>query len=53
MPEGDLGVLGATGEIPTDVTIPRLDSIEHDANFFAAIERARPPELSRFARYYR
>jgi 5-methylthioadenosine/S-adenosylhomocysteine deaminase len=52
MPEGDLGVLGATGEIPADVKIPPLDTLEHDQAFFAALARANPPELPRLVRYY-
>lgn len=52
MPEGDLGALGATGEIPVDTTIPPLDTLEHDAAFFAALDRAGPPELPRLATYY-
>lgn len=53
MPEGDLGLLGATGEIPLDTKIPPLDSLEHDTAFFAAIKRTTPPDLVELARYYR
>jgi 5-methylthioadenosine/S-adenosylhomocysteine deaminase len=52
MPEGDLGLLGATGEIPLDTKIPPLDSLEHDAAFFAAVKRSAAPELDQLARYY-
>jgi cytosine/adenosine deaminase-related metal-dependent hydrolase len=53
MPEGDVGLLGATGEIPLDTKIPPLDSLEHDAAFFAAINRTAAPDLDRLASYYR
>jgi 5-methylthioadenosine/S-adenosylhomocysteine deaminase len=52
MPEGDLGLLGAADEPPADLVVPRLDSLTHDARFFAAIERAGPPELQGLADYY-
>jgi 5-methylthioadenosine/S-adenosylhomocysteine deaminase len=52
MPEGDLGLLGGTGEIPPDTKVPPLDSLEHDAAFFAAIKRTAPPDLDGLAAYY-
>jgi 5-methylthioadenosine/S-adenosylhomocysteine deaminase len=52
MPQGNLGALGATGEIPSDVKVPAPDSLEHDQAFFAAIARANPPELAGLADYY-
>src|SRR5262249_29149578 len=53
MPEGDLGLLEATGEIQLDTKIPPLDALEHDPAFFAAIKRTAPPDLDGLAGYYR
>ena len=58
MPEGDLGLLGATGEIPPGLTIPPLDPLEHDDAFFDALEGtaaqrpASATELNELRRYY-
>jgi 5-methylthioadenosine/S-adenosylhomocysteine deaminase len=52
MPEGDLGLLGATGEIPDDLTIPPPDSLEHDAAFFAAVEANGDPILAELKSRY-
>ena len=58
MPEGDLGVLGATGEIPPGLKIPPLDSLEHDDDFFAALKGtaaqrpASAADLNELERYY-
>lgn len=52
MPEGDLELMGASGEIPLDLEIPRLDSLTHDATFFAAVARSGPAELQHLAAYY-
>jgi 5-methylthioadenosine/S-adenosylhomocysteine deaminase len=58
MPEGDLGLLGATGEIPPGLTIPPLDPLEHDDAFFDALEStaaqrpASAAELNELRRYY-
>jgi cytosine/adenosine deaminase-related metal-dependent hydrolase len=58
MPEGNLGVLGAAGEIPPGLEIPKPDSLEHDDDFFDAIDRtaAKLPgsaaELRELRRYY-
>jgi cytosine/adenosine deaminase-related metal-dependent hydrolase len=52
MPDGDLDVRAGSGEIPPDLRIPRLDSLAHDATFFAAVARSGPPELQHLAAYY-
>ena len=52
MPEGDAALQAASGEIPTDITIPGLNSLAHDAPYFAAIKSAGPPELQSLADYY-
>jgi 5-methylthioadenosine/S-adenosylhomocysteine deaminase len=52
MPEGDLGLLGASGEIPADLVIPPLQSLTHDAAFLAAVAAAGPPELQALRGYY-
>ena len=52
MPEGDVGLLAASDEVPTDLVIPPLDSLTHDAAFFSAITRTNPPGLSALAGYY-
>lgn len=52
MPEGDVGLLAASAEIPSDITIPGLNSLSHDAAFFAAVRSAGPPELQPLADYY-
>jgi hypothetical protein len=52
MPEGDLGLLGGSGEIPADLEIPALDTLAHDASFFAAVARSGSPELQALAAYY-
>lgn len=59
MPEGDLGAFGAAGEIPPGLEIPPLDSLEHDDDFFDAVDRtaAKLPgsaaELKQLRRYYK
>jgi hypothetical protein len=53
MPEGDLGAIAGSGEIPADLEIPPLDSLTHDAAFLAAVARAGAPELQALADYYR
>jgi 5-methylthioadenosine/S-adenosylhomocysteine deaminase len=53
MPEGDLGLLGATGEIPLDTKIPPPDALQHDPTFLAAIKRTKAPDLDGLAGYYR
>ncbi len=52
MPEGDLGVMAGSGEVPLDLQIPRLDSLTHDAAFFAAVARSGTAELQHLAAYY-
>ncbi len=52
MPEGDLGLLGGSGEIPADLEIPALDTLTHDASFFSAVNRSGSPELQALAAYY-
>jgi 5-methylthioadenosine/S-adenosylhomocysteine deaminase len=52
MPEGDLGALGTAGVPPADLQIPPLDTLEHDAAFFAAIKTAAPPDLATLEGYY-
>jgi 5-methylthioadenosine/S-adenosylhomocysteine deaminase len=52
MPEGDLGLMAGSGEIPADITIPGLNSLSHDAAFFAAVKSAGPAELQTLADYY-
>jgi cytosine/adenosine deaminase-related metal-dependent hydrolase len=58
MPEGDLGAFGAAGELPPGLKIPPLDSLEHDADFFDAVDRtaAKLPgsatELKELRSYY-
>lgn len=53
MPEGDVGVMAGSGEIPLDLEIPRLDALTHDDAFFDAVARSGPPELQHLAAYYR
>jgi 5-methylthioadenosine/S-adenosylhomocysteine deaminase len=53
MPEGELGLLGATAEIPTGLRIPRLDTLTHDARFHAAVAASGAPDLPGLVAYYR
>lgn len=53
MPEGDLGLIASSGEMPPNLRIPRMDSLVHDAAFFRAVGRSGPPELQHLATYYR
>ncbi|MBJ7328523.1 MAG: amidohydrolase family protein [Solirubrobacteraceae bacterium] len=52
MPVGDDGIGILAAEPPDHLTIPRPDSLTHDAAFFAAVARSGPPELQPLARYY-
>ncbi|HEX6702319.1 MAG TPA: amidohydrolase family protein [Gaiellaceae bacterium] len=52
MPEGDTGLMAAAGEVPLDLTIPPLDSLEHDADFFKAIDAVDVPELGHLRDFY-
>jgi hypothetical protein len=52
MPEGDLGAFGAAGEVPPDLVIPPLDTLTHDAGYFAAVARSGVPQLQHLAEYY-
>jgi 5-methylthioadenosine/S-adenosylhomocysteine deaminase len=52
MPEGDVGLLAAGGEIPVDLELPRPDALTHDDDFFAAVSRSGPPELQALKSYY-
>lgn len=52
MPEGELGLLGAAGEIPPGLVIPALDPITHDKRFLAAVAASSAPHIGELARYY-
>jgi cytosine/adenosine deaminase-related metal-dependent hydrolase len=52
MPEGDGSLLAGGGQIPDDLTMPPLDPLHHDAAFFDAIDRVKPPQLARLRDYY-
>ncbi|MFE6775894.1 amidohydrolase family protein [Streptomyces sp. NPDC057702] len=53
MPEGDVGAFAAAGEVPTGLRVPPLDTLTHDAAYFAAVARAGAPELQHLREYYR
>jgi hypothetical protein len=52
MPEGDLGLLAAAGEVPPALVIPPLDALTHDEAFLDTVERSGPAELHALRRYY-